>query len=207
MRYISIDASRNLCLPLLPTLWLCERSPEFRLNPGNGVVGKTTNWLKNTCFEWENSDLTKSVFKTVRITFCCQAEWGHEMKIKLSYKKRNECMTCENSSATRVLSLHVSLSAVVQLRNLAPCFFIRAWKVVTKECFAVSTEVILREQDFAVTLLQCHIVILWLLSDSQTPSPSPSTSGSTDGLRCISQMWAGIEGDQCVLACPGFFGF
>ena len=194
--------------PLLPTLWLCERSPEFRLNPGNGVVGKTTNWLKNTCFEWENSDLTKSVFKTVRITFCCQAEWGHEMKIKLSYKKRNECMTCENSSATRVLSLHVSLSAVIQLRNLAPCFFIRAWKVVTKECFAVSTEVILREQDFAVTLLQCHIVILWLLSMTHKHPPHPpSTSGSTDGLRCISQMWAGIEGDQCVLACPGFFGF
>ena len=68
--------------PLLTTLWLRECFPGFRPNPGDGVVGKTINWLKSTtCSEWENSDLTKFFFKMVRITFCYQAERGHEMKI------------------------------------------------------------------------------------------------------------------------------
>lgn len=154
--------------PLLPTLWLCERSPEFRPNPGNGVVGKTTNWLKNTtCFEWENSDLTKSYFKMVRITFCYQAEWGHEIKIKLSYRKRNECMTCENSSATHAFSAcHVSLSAVIQLRNLAPCrdkgaFCCFNWSYFERAGFRCYT----------ASMPHCYTVAP--IYDSQTPSPSP----------------------------------
>ena len=160
--------------PLLPTLWLCERSPEFRLNPGNGVVGKTTNWLKNTCFEWENSDLTKSVFKTVRITFCYQAEWGHEMKIKLSYKKRNECMTCENSSATRVLSLSCLTLGSHSAQKFGTLFLHRCLKSSDKGVFCCFNWSYFERAGFCCGIeAMPHCFTVAPIYDSQTPSPSP----------------------------------
>lgn len=202
MRYIPRDASRNLCLPFSQHCGSVNGLQNLDRIQGMGWWGKPrTDWKTPPALNEKTSIWLGLPLKWWGLVSAIRQ--NGDMRWKLS-------SVIEKEMSVWLVKIHLPHTrSQLVMSHSRQSFSSEIWHLVeTKEHFAVSTEVILRAQDFAVTLLQCHIVILWLLSMTHKHPPHAlSTSGCTDGLRCISQMWAGIEGDLCVLACPGFFGF
>ena len=131
----------------------------------------------------------------VRITVCHQAEWGPEMKIKLSYRKRNVYSGVYDLRKficnTRVLSLSDLTLRSHSAQNFDTFFLQLCLKRSDKWAFCCFNWSYFERAEF-----RCHVasIILCLISMTHKHPPhSLPTSGSVDGLRCSSQIWAASE--------------
>ena len=181
--YISIDTARNRCLPLLRYCGSVKTPLNLDTIQGMGgdsehpeLTGKKKSW-----FDWVFS-------KMARITFCYQAEWVLEIKIKFIYRKNfctTECMTCETSSVMRAFCLSYLTLKSCSTRNVGT--FVLQWCMKSSDTWAFCC---FNSSYFEGVEFCYHItsIILNLISMTQKHPPhSPPTSSCTDGLRCISQ--------------------